>query len=96
MCNPITFALLWLLVIGWFCTRSPSRLASIAVSTILSEGVAIRAKGNQEFIRCLRDNPDTWHHQYPTVIRVIRYTGFVAFAMFGFGVALLVLTSFTA
>ena len=96
MCNPITFVLLWLLVIGWFCTRSPSRLAAIAVSTILSEGVAIRAKGNQEFVRCLRDNPDTWRHQYPTGFRVIRYTGLVAFVMFGFSVTLFVLTSFTA
>lgn len=89
---PLLLSLLWVLIVGWFCTRSPGWLARFVNSEILSGTTDIRFRQTQEFVAYLREHPDTWHLRYAVVFRVIRLTGVLAFVIFGIGVLLLIFT----
>ena len=66
----------------WFCSRSPLWLAKFIdrnVTGDMADSFSLRR--NREFAAYIRDHPESWHLRYPRVLRAIRLTGWLAFAI---------------
>jgi hypothetical protein len=82
------------LLVGWFCTRSPQWLAKFIDCNILgdpNEPFALRKF--PDFAVCIRTHPETWHLRYPLLFRAIRFTGWLAFAIVGVILAIMFFAS---
>lgn len=90
--NPALLSLIFFLVVGWFCTRSPSKLAQMMISRVGNTIQIGERNKSQEFVEHLREHPSDWYLHYPGLFKLIRFTGLLAYGMFVVGVLIAVLT----
>lgn len=85
---------LWLLLAGWFCTRSPLWLAKFIDRYVVGDMAGtFRLQRNREFAAYIREHPESWHLRYPLLFRMIRLTGWLSFTIIALGFLIMFLAS---
>lgn len=85
--------LLFLVLYGWLCTRSPLQIAKFLNGFYGDPDSPMHPDGHPEFAACVREHPESWHLYYPRVFRIMRLTGWLAFGTVAFGILLIYLAS---
>lgn len=87
---PIAF----LLLTGWFCTRSPYWIATFLDKHFYGDPKApLYPNSHPKFAAYIHQYPESWHLRYPLAFRVIRLYGWGAYAMLAFYLFMLFLVS---
>ena len=77
-----TVGILFGLLLGWFCTRSPLWLAKFIDRNVIGNMAdSFHLRRNREFAAYIREHPESWHLRYPLLFRAIRLTGWIAFTI---------------
>lgn len=84
----------WLLLAGWFCTRSPLWLAKFIDRNVIGNtDISYFFPPTREFFVYIRQQPESWHLRYPRVLLAIRAYGWLAFTMLAVGILMMFLAS---
>lgn len=76
--------LLFGLLVGWFCTRSPLWLTKFIDRNVIGDpNGPFHLRRYPEFAAYIRKYPESWHLRYPLLFRAIRLTGWLALTIVG-------------
>lgn len=78
-----------MLVVGWICTRRPTSVVRFMTNWLDLPTPAGPLNKSQEMAKYVREHPDTWPKQYPTVYQQIQIIGFAAYLIFVVGFLLI-------
>jgi hypothetical protein len=92
MLSPVILAPLFLLLIGWACTRHPTAVVRLMSNHVDLKNPSTRLTKSQEIAKYVGEQPDRWPQQYPELHNLIRIVGTAAYIMFVIGVAIILLS----
>lgn len=78
--------------VGYLCYKKPTFLIRLVTSWLPPSNLAGEMNKSQEIAKEVREHPDTWAQQYPSLYRQIQMIGFGAYFIFVMGVLLFLMS----